>query len=78
MPAYFKIHRDGKTLVHLAHSAGEDQSICGEDVVGDDSLDDKTPESLGENVRRRVTCPHCLAIIATCRDHLRHNTNTPS
>lgn len=73
MPAFFKTHRDGERWIHIAHSAGQDTALCGEDVLGDESPDDKLPESLGEKRGQRVTCPHCLAIIDTCRNYLRHN-----
>lgn len=58
---------DGVTSTHLSFCG--DHSICGHDLAGDDTVHSKEPEKLA--CKSRITCPHCLEIIGTVKDHLK-------
>lgn len=57
----------GEARTHL--SEGGDTSICGHDLVGDDMVHSKEPEPIPR--KSRITCEHCLRIIALVKEHLK-------
>ena len=63
---------DGESHVHLI-SDGNDFTVCGHDIAGDDDIHLKPPQELPG--RHRVTCPLCLNTIETVRGHLRWPNN---
>ena len=64
---------DGEMRVHYdGPMAFNGMALCGQDILGDDIGEGKS-DTWGEAVptRRRVNCPHCLAIVA----HVRGRSN---
>lgn len=58
---------DGKSFIHLA-SSGNDYTICGHDIAGDDLVHARPCKEL--KGRHRVTCVQCLQIIADVKEYL--------
>jgi hypothetical protein len=57
----YKITADGETFVHYECANGDDRTLCGLSATfyGDDSHD------IGKAIEttKKVSCPHCLAVI---------------
>ena len=64
---------NGERVVHYdgpQHAAG--YTLCGHDTTGDALGHDRSEQwTEAVETRRRVTCPHCLAIVA----HVRGRSN---
>lgn len=58
---------DGDSFVHLV-SDGNDYTVCGHDIAGDELVHLKPPVELSGF--HKVTCPQCVATIATVKAHL--------
>ena len=68
---YWKTWNEGKQSTHLARH-GSDYTICGLDLIGDELVHDRPPESLSTLNKRRITCPHCLSLIETVMEHIKY------
>lgn len=67
-------HEDegGGVRVHL-DGESDSSTLCGDDYAGDDLVHRKPPVVF-EAKHARLTCPHCLAIVATVRAYLKLET----
>lgn len=69
MLRYWKTYSvEGDTRTHI-DGISDSSALCGCDLAGDDLVHRKQPECV--QGKARVTCPDCLAIIATVKEHLR-------
>ena len=70
MSKYWRCVNDGRTDIHLEGPVGDSYTLCGLDTAGDPFVHDKAPELL-KGDRHRITCGHCLEVIACVQDYLK-------
>lgn len=59
-----------RQLTHLVGPFSDDQTLCGMDLAGDETIYRKQPEFLNPREKHRLTCKQCCATIDLVKEFL--------
>lgn len=65
---FWRTYNDGGQSTHI-EGPGNDYTLCGLDIAGDDVIHDKPPEML-EGRNHRITCKQCLEAVKVVKVYL--------